>query len=118
LVRRDAREIVTATLVVAAVLGGFFLLYHFRVVVFLLLAAFVINIAISPAVNWLVARGRSRPLAVALIYLALLTAITLHAGDDNMSATIRRLIRQEARRQGITPADARSLSSAHVCTSS
>lgn len=77
LVRRDAREIVTATLVVAAVLGGFFLLYHFRVVVFLLLAAFVINIAISPAVNWLVARGRSRPLAVALIYLALLTAITL-----------------------------------------
>jgi predicted PurR-regulated permease PerM len=76
-VRRDAREIVTATLVVAAVLGGFFLLYRFRVVVFLLLAAFVINVAITPAVNWLVAKGRSRPLAVALIYLALLTAITL-----------------------------------------
>lgn len=76
-VRRDAREIVTATLVVAAVLGGFFLLYRFRVVVFLLLAAFVINVAITPTVNWLVARGRSRPLAVALIYLALLTAITL-----------------------------------------
>jgi predicted PurR-regulated permease PerM len=50
-VRRDAREIVTATLVVAAVLGGFFLLYRFRVVVFLLLAAFVINVAITPAVN-------------------------------------------------------------------
>jgi predicted PurR-regulated permease PerM len=76
-VRRDAREIVAATLVVAAVLGGFFLLYRFRVVVFLLVAAFVINVAITPAVNWLVARGRSRPLAVALIYLALLTAISL-----------------------------------------
>jgi predicted PurR-regulated permease PerM len=76
-VRRDAREIVTATLVVAAVLGGFLLLYRFRVVVFLLLAAFVINVAITPAVNWLVASGRSRPLAVALIYLALLTAISL-----------------------------------------
>ena len=76
-VRRDAREIVTATLVVAAVLGGFFLLYRFRIVVFLLLAAFVINVAITPAVNWLVARGRSRPVAVALIYLALLVAITL-----------------------------------------
>ena len=47
---------------------------------------------------------------------ALLTAITLHAGDDSMSATIRRLIRQEARRQGITPADARSLSAAHACS--
>jgi predicted PurR-regulated permease PerM len=71
-VRRDTRQIVTATLVVAAVLGGFFLLYRFRIVVFLLLAAFVINVAITPAVNWLVARGRSRPLAVALVYLALL----------------------------------------------
>lgn len=76
-VRRDAREIVTATLVVAAVLGGFFLLYRFRVVVFLLLAALVINIAISPVVNWLVARGRSRPLAVALVYLAMLVVISL-----------------------------------------
>jgi hypothetical protein len=67
--------------------------------------------AIEPKSEWirLVASPTDR---------ALLTAITLHAGDDNMSATIRRLIRQEARRQGITPADARSLSSAHVCTSS
>ncbi|HSN76242.1 MAG TPA: AI-2E family transporter [Anaerolineae bacterium] len=76
-VRRDAREIVVATLVVAAVLGGFFLLYRFRVVVFLLLAAFVINVAITPAVNWLVSKGRSRPLAVALVYLALLVAVSL-----------------------------------------
>ena len=45
--------------------------------VFLLLAAFVINVAITPAVNWLVSKGRSRSLAVALIYLALLLAISL-----------------------------------------
>ena len=76
-VRRNAREIVVITLVVAAVVGGFYLVYRFRVIAFLLLAAFILNIAISPAVDWLVRKGRSRPLAVALVYLALLIAVSL-----------------------------------------
>jgi len=49
---------------------------------------------------------------------ALLHAITRHAGDDSMSATVRRLIRQEARRCGITPANSQALVSAHACTPS
>jgi len=32
---------------------------------------------------------------------AMLNAITAVVGDDNMSATVRRLIRQEARRLGL-----------------
>lgn len=76
-VRRNAREIVVITLVVAAVVGGFYLVYRFRAIAFLLLAAFILNIAISPAVDWLVRKGRSRPLAVALVYLALLIAVSL-----------------------------------------
>lgn len=33
---------------------------------------------------------------------SLLESITLHSGDDNMSATVRRLIRQEAMRLGLS----------------
>ncbi len=32
---------------------------------------------------------------------AMLEAITVQSGDDNLSATVRRLIRQEARRLGV-----------------
>jgi predicted PurR-regulated permease PerM len=74
---RSAREIVAGTLVVAAVVGGFFLLYRFRMVAFLLLAAFILTIAINPVVNWLVSRGRSRSFAVVLVYLALLALLSL-----------------------------------------
>ena len=74
---RSVREIVAATAVVAAVVGGFYLLYRFRIVVFLVLAAFILNVAITPAVNWLISKGRSRSTAVALLYLALLLAISL-----------------------------------------
>ena len=74
---RSVGEIVAATAVVVAVAGGFYLVYRFRVVVFLVLAAFILNVAITPAVNWLIRRGRSRSMAVALLYLALLLAISL-----------------------------------------
>lgn len=74
---RSPREIVAGTLVVAAVVGGFFLLYRFRMVAFLLLAAFILNIAINPIVNWLVSRGRSRSFAVVLVYLGLLALLSL-----------------------------------------
>lgn len=48
---------------------------------------------------------------------ALLTAITFQAGDDSMSATIRRLIRQEARRLDINPVISRPPSAAQACSS-
>jgi hypothetical protein len=35
---------------------------------------------------------------------ALLETITQRSGDDNLSATVRRLIRQEAMRLGLVPA--------------
>lgn len=35
---------------------------------------------------------------------ALLETITQRSGDDNLSATVRRLIRQEAMRLGLAPA--------------
>lgn len=35
---------------------------------------------------------------------AYLEAITSTSGDDNLSATVRRLIRQEAKRLGLAPA--------------
>lgn len=74
---RDWRSIVGTTLVVAAVIGGFYLLYRFRVVVFLMLGAFILNIAITPLVNWLVRQGRSRPVAVTLVYVVFLLVLIL-----------------------------------------
>ena len=75
--RRSMREVVGATLVVIAVVGGFYLLFRYRAVVFLMLAAFMLNIAISPVVNWLVSKGRSRSAAVAWVYVTILLLVGL-----------------------------------------
>ena len=75
--RRSVRDMVQATLIVLAVVGVFVLLFRYRAVVFLMLAAFMLNIAITPAVSWLVSKGRSRPVAVALVYIAVLILLAL-----------------------------------------
>ena len=74
---RSAREVVLSTLVIVAVVAGFYLLYRFRLVVFLLLIAFFLHVAITPVVNWLVGRRLPRAAAVALVYVALLLALVL-----------------------------------------
>jgi predicted PurR-regulated permease PerM len=63
------KQVVTATLFVVCVLLSFWLLYRFRVVVFLFIIAMVIGTTIRPAVEWLYKRGISRPFGIVLIYL-------------------------------------------------
>lgn len=69
------RRVILATLVVLAVASGFWLLYHFRLVVFILFIAIVIGIAMQPAVAWLQRRGLPRAVAAILVYLGLLVLL-------------------------------------------
>ena len=70
------RRVVWATLVVAAVILGFWLFYRFNEVVFILFIAIVIGTVIRPAVAWLHHRGLSPTAAVILVYLLLLSLLT------------------------------------------
>lgn len=65
------RRIIAATIVVLAVGLGFWLLYHFRLVVFLLFTGIVIGTAMRPAITSLQRFGLSARLAGILAYLAL-----------------------------------------------
>ena len=65
----STRQVVTATLFVVAVSLGFWLLYRFRLVLFILFIAIVLGTAIRPAVQWLNRRGVPRPAGVMLMYL-------------------------------------------------
>jgi predicted PurR-regulated permease PerM len=69
------RQVVLATLFVVAVAGGFWLIYRFRLVVFILFVAIVLGTAIRPAVNWLNKRGTPRSAGVIVMYLFILSAI-------------------------------------------
>jgi predicted PurR-regulated permease PerM len=64
-----------ATLVVLAVALGFWLLYHFRLVVFILFVAITIGIAMQPAVAWLQRRGIPPVIGAILVYLILLALL-------------------------------------------
>ncbi len=66
------RRVVWATLVFTSVIFGFWLLYRFNQVVFLLFIAIVIGTVIRPAVAWLYQRGLNRTAGVVLVYLLLL----------------------------------------------
>lgn len=66
------RRIVWATLVFTSVIFGFWLLYRFNQVVFILFIAIVIGTVIRPAVAWLYQRGLPRTAGVVLVYLLLL----------------------------------------------
>lgn len=62
-------QVVLATLFVVCVFLTFWLLYHLRLLIFLLFAAIVVGTAIRPAVEWLQRRGISRMGGVLVMYL-------------------------------------------------
>jgi predicted PurR-regulated permease PerM len=66
------RRVVGATLVLISVVFGFWLLYRFYQVIFVLLIAIVIGTVIRPIVNWLYQRGIPRVAGVILVYILLL----------------------------------------------
>jgi predicted PurR-regulated permease PerM len=66
------RRVVWATLVLISIILGFWLLYRFNQVIFILLIAIVIGTVIRPAVAWLHQRGLPRMAGVILVYLLLL----------------------------------------------
>jgi predicted PurR-regulated permease PerM len=70
------RRVVWATLVLISVILGFWLLYRFNQVVFILFIAVVIGTVIRPAVAWLHQRGLPRIVGVILVYLLLLILLT------------------------------------------
>ncbi|MGE5073190.1 MAG: AI-2E family transporter [Anaerolineae bacterium] len=70
------RRVVWATLVVLAVILGFWLFYRFNQVVFILFIAIVIGTVIRPVVTWLHHRGLPPMAGVILVYLVLLSLLT------------------------------------------
>jgi predicted PurR-regulated permease PerM len=72
-----ALQIVQATLVVAAVALGFWLLIREQQVVFSLFAGIVIDTAIGPGVEWLRSRGVPRGVGVVIIYAGLLALLAV-----------------------------------------
>ncbi|HSM56784.1 MAG TPA: AI-2E family transporter [Candidatus Sulfomarinibacteraceae bacterium] len=75
----DARRVSLATLTVAAVAGGFWLLLTFHNIFFLFFVAIVLSTAIKPAVDWMHRRGLPRPVGVIVVYLLVLVAVGLLA---------------------------------------
>ena len=69
------RRVVWATLVLISVLLGFWLLYRFYQVVFILFIAIVIGTVIRPAVSWLHQRKLPKTAGVVLVYLLLLVLL-------------------------------------------
>jgi predicted PurR-regulated permease PerM len=73
------QRIFIATLVLMSIVLGFWILYRFIYVVFILFIAIVIGTVIRPAVTWLNERGISRKLGVILVFLFLLAVLVLFA---------------------------------------
>ena len=69
------RRVVWATLVLVSVALGFWLLYRFNQVFFVLFIAILIGTAIRPAVAWLHRRGLPRIAGVILVYFLLLALL-------------------------------------------
>ena len=65
------RRVVWATLVLVSVVFGFWLLYRFNQVIFILFIAIVIGTVIRPIVAWLYQRGLPRIAGIILVYLVL-----------------------------------------------
>ena len=66
------RRVVWATLVLVFVALGFWLLYRFNQVVFILLIAIMLGTVIRPVVTWLNRRGIPRRLGIILVFILLL----------------------------------------------
>lgn len=69
------RRVVWATLVLIFVLLGFWLLYRFNRVVFILFIAIVMGTVIRPVVSWLHKRGLPKIAGVVLVYILLLALL-------------------------------------------
>jgi predicted PurR-regulated permease PerM len=69
------RQVVWATLVLVFVALGFWLLYRFNQVVFLLLVAIMLGTVIRPVVTWLNRRGLPRMPGVMLVFFLLLVLL-------------------------------------------
>ena len=69
------RRIVWATLVLAFVAVGFWLLYRFNQVIFILFVAIVLGTVIRPVVAWLYSKGIPRIAGVIFVYLSLVALI-------------------------------------------
>jgi predicted PurR-regulated permease PerM len=69
------RRVALATIITLAISFGFFLLYRFYMIVFLLFVAITLAIAIRPAVDWLRARGLREGVGVLLVYALLLVIL-------------------------------------------
>ena len=70
------RRVVWATLVLIFVILGFWLLYRFYQVVFILFIAIVIGTVIRPVVSWLNRRGLPRVAGVILVYILLFALLS------------------------------------------
>ena len=70
------RRVVWATLVLISVILGFWLIYRFNQVIFILFVAIVIGTVIRPVVAWLYQRGLPQTLGVILVYILLLLLLT------------------------------------------
>ncbi len=75
----EGRQVLLATLAVAATLLAFWLLFQFRNIVLLLLAAIVLATALQPVINWFMRRGLNRTLSASITYV-LFVALLLAAG--------------------------------------
>jgi predicted PurR-regulated permease PerM len=69
------RRVVSATLLLALVVLGFWLLYRFYQVVFILFIAIVIGTVIRPMVTWLHRRGLHHTVGAIIVYLLLLALL-------------------------------------------
>ncbi len=70
------RRVVWATLVLLSVILGFWLIYRFNQVIFILFVAIVIGTVIRPVVAWLHQLGLPQTVGVVLVYLLLLLLLT------------------------------------------
>lgn len=70
-----SQQVMLATVWIAAVVAGFWLLFRLRALLLILFIAIIISTAIRPAVKWLARRGLPRVYAEILIYLLFLVAV-------------------------------------------
>ena len=73
----NARQVVNATILVASVVFGFWLIFRFHMVLVVLFASIVLGTALSPFVSWFVARGWNRASGIAATYTILLGVLII-----------------------------------------
>ena len=73
----NARQVISATILVVAVFLGFWLLFRFHMVLVILFASIVLGTALSPFVGWFVSHGWNRPSGIAVTYTVLLGILVI-----------------------------------------